>query len=105
MRIAQEEIFGPVISAIPFTDVEEVIRRDNATTFGLGGGMWTRDVSMAPAGERAPRECQGRLDQDGLASASERDRDGGSVSEAAVPHFIRLDTGDTMAKPIPDEVF
>jgi aldehyde dehydrogenase (NAD+) len=55
MRIAQEEIFGPVISAIPFTDVEEVIRRDNATTFGLGGGMWTRDVSMAPAGERAQR--------------------------------------------------
>ena len=32
MRIAQEEIFGPVISAIPFTDVDEVIRRANATT-------------------------------------------------------------------------
>ena len=47
MRIAQEEIFGPVISAIPFTDVEEVIRRGNATTFGLGSGVWTRDVSKA----------------------------------------------------------
>ena len=47
MRIAQEEIFGPVISAIPFTDVEEVICRGNATTFGLGSGVWTRDVSKA----------------------------------------------------------
>jgi len=47
MRIAQEEIFGPVISAIPFTDVDEVIRRGNATTFGLGSGVWTRDVSKA----------------------------------------------------------
>jgi aldehyde dehydrogenase (NAD+) len=47
MRIAQEEIFGPVISAIPFTDIDEVIRRGNSTTFGLGSGVWTRDVSKA----------------------------------------------------------
>ena len=47
MRITQQEIFGPVISAIPFTDVDEVIRRGNAATFGLGSGVWTRDVSKA----------------------------------------------------------
>jgi aldehyde dehydrogenase (NAD+) len=47
MRIAREEIFGPVISAIPFTDIEEVIQRGNATNFGLGSGVWTRDVSKA----------------------------------------------------------
>jgi len=47
MRIAQEEIFGPVISAIPFEDVDEVIERANRTSFGLGSGLWTRDVSKA----------------------------------------------------------
>ncbi len=45
MKIAQEEIFGPVISAIPFTDIDEVIGRANSTLFGLGSGVWTRDVS------------------------------------------------------------
>jgi aldehyde dehydrogenase (NAD+) len=47
MRIAQEEIFGPVISAIPFDDIEEVIGRANRTGFGLGSGLWTRDVTKA----------------------------------------------------------
>jgi len=47
MRIAQEEIFGPVISAIPFTDIDEVIARGNSTNFGLGSGVWTRDVGKA----------------------------------------------------------
>jgi aldehyde dehydrogenase (NAD+) len=47
MRIAQEEIFGPVISAIRFDDMDELIKRANATMFGLGSGVWTTNVSKA----------------------------------------------------------
>lgn len=55
MRIAQEEIFGPVISAIPFKDMDELVRRANSTIFGLGSGVWTRDVSKAHSLAKAIR--------------------------------------------------
>ncbi|RQR32191.1 MULTISPECIES: aldehyde dehydrogenase [Burkholderia] len=47
MRIAQEEIFGPVLSVIPFDTIEEAIRLGNDTQYGLGGAVWTRDISTA----------------------------------------------------------
>ncbi|HOB65339.1 aldehyde dehydrogenase family protein [Ottowia sp.] len=42
-RIAQEEVFGPVLSAMPFTDEEHAAQLANATPFGLVAGVWTRD--------------------------------------------------------------
>lgn len=47
MRIAQEEIFGPVISTFKFSDEDELVERANAVKYGLGGGVWTRDLKRA----------------------------------------------------------
>jgi acyl-CoA reductase-like NAD-dependent aldehyde dehydrogenase len=47
MRIAQEEIFGPVVAVLRFDEEAEAVREANAIPFGLGAGVWTRDVRRA----------------------------------------------------------
>jgi acyl-CoA reductase-like NAD-dependent aldehyde dehydrogenase len=47
MRIAREEIFGPVVAVLPFQDVDEVIDRANSSPFGLAAGVWTTSVGRA----------------------------------------------------------
>jgi len=47
MRIAQEEVFGPVLAVLPFSTEEEAVTLANSTRFGLGAGIWTSDVGRA----------------------------------------------------------
>ena len=47
MRTSQEEIFGPVLSVIPFTDENEMIREVNDNPYGLSGSIWTNNIQRA----------------------------------------------------------
>lgn len=47
VRVVDEEPFGPVLPVIRYTDLDDVIRRANATTFGLGSSVWSKDIKLA----------------------------------------------------------
>jgi phenylacetaldehyde dehydrogenase len=47
MKVVQEEIFGPVVTVMPFSDPEELVKRANENVYGLAAGVWTQDISKA----------------------------------------------------------
>jgi len=58
MTIAQEEVFGPVMSVLSFKDEEEAHQISNSTEFGLVGGVFTKDLGRATRATRAIRAGQ-----------------------------------------------
>ena len=58
MTIAQEEIFGPVLSVIPYDDEDDAVRIANDTVYGLSGGVWGADAERAKAVARRIRTGQ-----------------------------------------------
>ena len=61
MQVVREEIFGPVLVASPFTDLDEIAAVANDSEYGLGAGIWTRDISKAHA--LAKKLRRHRMDQ------------------------------------------
>ena len=66
MTIAQEEIFGPVLSIIPYDDEDDAVRIANDSIYGLAGGVWSADAERAqarrpPAAHRPGRGQRRRL--------------------------------------------
>jgi phenylacetaldehyde dehydrogenase len=49
MKVVQEEIFGPVVTASPFNSIDEIAAKANDTVYGLAAGIWTKDIKKAHA--------------------------------------------------------
>jgi phenylacetaldehyde dehydrogenase len=47
MKVVREEIFGPVVTAIPFRDADTLVAQANNSAYGLAAGIWTRDIQKA----------------------------------------------------------
>ena len=98
MTIAREEIFGPVLSVIRFTEPEDAVRIANDTVYGLAAAVWTRDVTKAHRIARALRagsvyvNCYDRDDPSAPFGGYKQSGLGREKSLHAVDHFTQLKT-------------
>jgi len=98
MKIAQEEIFGPVLCVMPFKDVEEVTARANKTMYGLAAAVWTRDINKAMAISNNVRagtvwvNCYDVFDAAAPFGGFKRSGVGRELGEYALNHYTEVKT-------------
>ncbi len=98
MAIARDEIFGPVVSVLPFQGVDEVVERANRTQYGLAAAVWTRDIDKAHLFARQVRagtvwvNCYHVVDATTPFGGFKLSGQGRENGEAALEHYTELKT-------------
>ena len=110
MAIARDEIFGPVVSVLPFQKVDEVIERANQTSYGLAAAIWTKDLDKAHLFAQQVKagtvwvNCYHVVDSTTPFGGFKMSGHGRENGEAALEHYTELKTvtvqlGHTAAAP------
>ena len=98
MSIATDEIFGPVMSILPFQSIDEVVTRANATNYGLAAAVWTRDIGKAHAIAHSVRagtvwvNCYDVFDAAAPFGGFKMSGMGRELGEAALSNYTELKT-------------
>ncbi|HEV3263417.1 MAG TPA: aldehyde dehydrogenase family protein [Gemmataceae bacterium] len=98
MAIARDEIFGPVVSVLPFKKVDEVIERANNTSYGLAAAIWTKDIDKAHLFAREVKagtvwvNCYHVVDTTTPFGGFKMSGQGRENGEAALEHYTELKT-------------
>ena len=98
MAIAKDEIFGPVVSVLPFKGVDEVIERANRTQYGLAAAIWTKDINKAHLYARKVKagtvwvNCYHVVDTTTPFGGFKMSGQGRENGEAALEHYTELKT-------------
>jgi aldehyde dehydrogenase (NAD+) len=98
MAIAKDEIFGPVVSVLPFQSVEEVVQRANNTSYGLAAAVWTRDIDKAHLFARQVKagtvwvNCYHVVDTTTPFGGFKMSGQGRENGEAALEHYTEVKT-------------
>jgi aldehyde dehydrogenase (NAD+) len=98
MAIARDEIFGPVVSVLPFDGVDEVVRRANDTSYGLAAAIWTKDIDKAHLFAKKVKagtvwvNCYHVVDTTTPFGGFKMSGQGRENGEAALEHYTELKT-------------
>ena len=98
MKIAQEEIFGPVMSIMKFSDLDEVVQRANDTKYGLAAAVWTRDIGKAHAVAHSVRagtvwvNCYDVFDAGAAFGGFKQSGIGRELGEYGLQHYSEIKT-------------